>query len=129
MHLGAGFATIGNQPGIAWVNVTGGAYNGKRQERTSPVSWDDLLLAISPQRGFDNADLRRVIDAITTAQQEGHITDEDAEELLKVLLAAVVSGRVNAMVGDFFTPDARGHLGARFGKRVFPSHSRRFSLI
>ena len=65
------------------------------------MSWDDLLLAISPQRGFDNADLRRVIDAITTAQQEGHITDEDAEELLKVLLATVVSGRVNAMVGDF----------------------------
>ena len=95
-----------------------------------PVSWDDLLLAISPQRGFDNADLRRVIDAVTTAQREGHITDEDAEELIKVLLAAVVSGRVNAMVGDFFTPDNRGHLGTRFGERVFPSHSRRrFSLI
>ena len=94
-----------------------------------PVSWDDLLSAISPQRGFANADLRRTIEAVTAAQQEGRITDKDAEELLKVLFAAVISGRVNAMVGDFFTPNAQ-RPGSRFGERSSHQHSgRRFSLI
>ncbi len=92
------------------------------------VSWDDLLSAISPQRGFANADLRRTIEAITAAQQEGEITDKDAEELLKVLLAAVISGRVNAMVGDFFMPNAH-RPGDRFGEGGFHQHSRHFSLI
>ena len=81
-----------------------------------PVSWDDLLSAISPQRGFTNADLRRAISAISTAQQEGRISDEQAEELIKMLAAVAVSGQVNALVGDFFTPDAHGRLGLRFGR-------------
>ena len=93
-----------------------------------PVSWDDLLSAISPQRGFASADLRRTIEVITAAQQEGQITDKDAEELIKFLLATMISGRVNAMVGDFFMPDAQ-RLGGRFGERGFPQHSRHFSLI
>ena len=79
-----------------------------------PVSWDDLLSAISPQRGFANADLRRAVAAIAAAQQEGRITDKDAAELTRMLAAVAVSRQVNAMVGDFFTPDAHGRLGLRF---------------
>ena len=90
-----------------------------------PVSWDELLSAISPQRGFANADLRRAIGAISTAQQEGRISDEQAEELIKMLAAVAVSGQVNALVGDFFTPDAHGRLGLRFGRRAL-RHGYRF---
>ena len=79
-----------------------------------PVSWDDLLSAISPQRGFAGADLRRAVAAIAAAQQEGRITDKDAAELTRMLAAVAVSRQVNAMVSDFFTPDARGRLGLRF---------------
>jgi len=98
-----------------------------RNERP-PVSWDDLLSAISPQRGFANTDLRRAIGAISTAQQEGSISDEQAEELIKMLAAVAVSGQVNALVGDFFTPDTHGRLGLRFGRGVL-RHGHRFSYI
>lgn len=80
-----------------------------------PVSWDDLLSAISPRRGLTNADLQRAVAAVAAAQQEGRITDKDAAELIKALAAVAMSGQVNAMVGDFFTPDTRGRLGVRFG--------------
>lgn len=94
-----------------------------------PVSWDDLLSAISPQRGLNNDDLRRVIEVITAAQQEGHITAEEAAEIIRVLLAAAMSGQVNALVNDFFTPDARRHLGVGFGGQTTPQHNRRFALL
>ena len=94
-----------------------------------PVSWDDLLLAISPQRGIANTEVRRFIEAVTVAQQEGRITDEDVEELIKVMVAAAVSGRVNAIVGDFFTPDAHGRLGVRSGRVGFHRPGHGFSLI
>ena len=80
-----------------------------------PVSWDDLRSAISPQQGFAGQDLQRAVSAIAAAQQEGRITDKDAAELIKMLAAVAVSRQVNAMVGDFFTPDARGRFGSRFG--------------
>ena len=94
-----------------------------RNERL-PVSWDDLVSAISPQRGFTSAELQRAVAAVATAQQAGRITDEQAEEVIKMLAAVAVSGQVNAMVGDFFTPDAQGRLGIRFGAGEFPRHSR-----
>ena len=96
----------------------------------APVSWDDLLSAISPQRGFANTDIQRFINAVTTARQEGHITDEELEDLIKMLAAVVMSGQVNAIVGDFFTPYAPGHLGGRFGEHSsLRQGHRRFSLI
>ena len=94
-----------------------------------PVSWDDLLSAISPQLGFANADLRRAIGAVSTARQEGRITDEQAGELIKMLAAVAVSRQVNDLVGDFFTPDAHGQLGTRFGSGRNSRHGHRFSLI
>ena len=93
-----------------------------------PVTWDDLVSALRPRRGLSGADLQRAIDAVTTAQQEGHITDKDAAELIKVLVAVAMSGRINATVNDFFTPDAPGRLGSRFGGGGFSRHSNRFSF-
>lgn len=93
-----------------------------------PVSWDDLLAAISPRRGISNADLQRAVTAITAAQQEGQITAEEAAELIKVLLAAMLSGRVNTMVNEFFTPDARGRLGVGISAHS-PSRNGRLSLF
>lgn len=93
-----------------------------------PVSWDDLLSAISPQRGLTSADLQRAVAAIATAQQEGRITDKDAAELIKMLAAVAMSGQVNAIVGDFFTPDAQGRLGIRFGGGVFSRRGHHFSF-
>ena len=93
-----------------------------------PVSWDDLLSAISPQRGFTSADLQRAVTAVATAQQEGRITDEQAEEAIKMLAAVAISGQVNAMVSDFFTPDAQGRLGIRFGRGGFSRQGGLFSF-
>ena len=95
-----------------------------------PVSWDDLLAAISPRRGLAGDDLRRVIEAIVAAQQGGQITEEEAEEIIKALLAVAMSGQVNALVNDFFTPDVYGRLGGHLGNRGFGLQgSRRFSLL
>ena len=94
-----------------------------------PISWDDLLSAISPQQGLANADLRRAITAVATAQQEGRITDKDAAELIKMLAAVAVNRQVNAMVADFFTPDAQGRLGTRFGGMGSPRFGHRFPLL
>ena len=93
-----------------------------------PVSWDDLLSAISPQRGLTNADLQRAITAVAAAQQEGRITDKDATELIKMLAAVAMNGQVNAIVGDFFTPDNQGRLGIRFGGGGFSRHGHRFAF-
>lgn len=93
-----------------------------------PVSWDDLLSAISPRRGLTNADLQRAVAAVAAAQQEGRITDKDAAELIKALAAVAMSGQVNAMVGDFFTPDTQGRLGVRFGGGGFSQYGPRFTF-
>lgn len=87
-----------------------------RNERL-PVSWDDLMAAISPRRGLAGDDLRRAIAAIAVAQQEGQITAEEAAEIIKVLVGIAMSSQVNTMVNDFFTPDARGRLGGHLGNR------------
>ena len=99
-----------------------------RDER-HPVSWEDLLAAISPRRGLDRADLQKAITAIVAAQQEGQITDADAQELIKVLVGIAASGQFNVMVNDFFTPDARGRLGGYLGNRGITHGFRRRSLI
>lgn len=93
-----------------------------------PVSWDDLLSAISPRRGLTNADLQRAVTAIAAAQQEGRITDNDAAEFIKMLAAVAMSGQVNAIVGDFFTPSGHGRLGASYGNVGFSQNQRRFSF-
>lgn len=95
-----------------------------------PVSWDDLVAAVRPRRGLAGDDLRRAVAAVAAAQQEGQITAAEAAEIIKALLAIAMSGQVNAMVNDFFTPDARGRFGGHPGNRVFGLQgSRRFSLI
>ena len=78
----------------------------------APISWADLRSAISPQQTFDVANIQRFINAVSSAWQEGSITDEEMTELIKVILAITVSRQVNFIVGDFFAPDRRWHLGA-----------------
>lgn len=100
-----------------------------RNERL-PLSWDDLLAAISPRRGLAGDDLRRAIAVVADAQREGQITAEEAAEIIKVLIGIGMSSQVNIMVNDFFTPDAHGRLGGHLGSRGFgPQGSRRFSLL
>lgn len=95
-----------------------------------PISWDDLLAAISPRQGLAGADLQRAVTAITAAHQEGQITAAEAAEIIKVLIGIRMSAQVNTMVNDFFTPDAHGRLGGHLGSRGFgPRGSRRFSLL
>lgn len=77
-----------------------------RDERL-PVSWNDLLAAISPQRGFSNTDLPRAIGALIAARQEDRLTDAEAAELIKMLVAVAVSGEVNAIVDNFSRPTPR----------------------
>ena len=71
-----------------------------------------------------------VIEAVVAAQQGGQITAEEAAEIIKALLAVAMSGQVNALVNDFFTPDVYGRLGGHLGNRGFGLQgSRRFSLL
>lgn len=96
----------------------------------APLSWNDLMAAVSPRRGLAGDDLRRAIAAITAAQQHGQITAAEAAEIIQVLLAVATVGQMNAMVNDFFTPDSHGRLGGNLSNRGFVSQgSGRFRLI
>ncbi len=81
-----------------------------------PISWDDLLAAINPQPESPEMLYRRALAEVVQHWQKGSITDEQAEQLIKALVAANITRQANAMVNDFFSPGG------------FMAH-RRFSLI
>ena len=94
-------------------------------ENAIGLTYDDLLAAISPRRGVTGAELQRAIAAVVAVQQEGEITAQEAAEIIKVMFALAMSGQVNAIVNDFFTPDARGRWGGGFGgPAIGPRHNR-----
>ena len=72
-----------------------------------PVSWDDLLAAISPQPPSPAERLRNALTAIAELQAAGHISAADAETLTKAVIAARINGEITAMVSDYFAPDHR----------------------
>ena len=72
-----------------------------------PLSWDDLLAAISPQPPSPAERLRNALTAIAELQAAGHISASDAETLTKAVIAARINGEITAMVSDYFAPDHR----------------------
>ena len=72
-----------------------------------PISWDDLLAAISPQPPSPAERLRNALTAIAELQGAGHISAADAETLTKAVIAARINGEITAMVSDYFAPDHR----------------------
>ena len=72
-----------------------------------PLSWDDLLAAISPQPPSPAERLRNALTAIAELQAAGHISAADAETLTKAVIAARINGEITAMVSDYFAPDHR----------------------
>ena len=72
-----------------------------------PLSWDDLLAAISPQPPSPADRLRNALTAIAELQAAGHISAADAETLTKAVIAARINGEITAMVSDYFAPDHR----------------------
>lgn len=72
-----------------------------------PISWDDLLAAISPQPPSPAERLRNALTAIAELQAAGHISAADAETLTKAVIAARINGEITAMVSDYFAPDHR----------------------
>ena len=69
-----------------------------------PLSWDDLLAAISPQPPSPAERLRNALTAIAELQAAGHISAADAETLTKAVIAARINGEITAMVSDYFAP-------------------------
>ena len=72
-----------------------------------PLSWDDLLAAISPQPPSPAERLRNALTTIAELQAAGHISAADAETLTKAVIAARINGEITAMVSDYFAPDHR----------------------
>ena len=72
-----------------------------------PISWDDLLAAISPQPPSPAERLRNALTTIAELQAAGHISAADAETLTKAVIAARINGEITAMVSDYFAPDHR----------------------
>ena len=91
-----------------------------RDERV-PVSREDLLAAINPPQKTPEELYESTLDEITTAWREGHLTDEEADDLIKELITARVRYEMRGMINDAFSPD----VGRGSGNP--PRH--RFSLI
>ena len=72
-----------------------------------PISWDDLLAAISPQPPSPSERLRNALAAIAELQAAGQISAADAETLANAVIAARINGEITAMVSDYFAPDHR----------------------
>lgn len=99
-------------------------------ENAIGLTYDDLLAAISPRRTISNAELQRAIAAVVAVQQDGQITAQEAAAIIKVMFAMAMSGQVNAIVNDFFTPGARGPLGdGGFGQPAIGPRNHRISLF
>ncbi len=91
-----------------------------RDER-SPVSWEDLLAAINPPKATPEELYERALDSIVVDWQEGHLTEEEADDLIKELMAARIRYEMRGMIKDAFSPQ----VGRRSGK----APRRGFSLI
>ena len=73
----------------------------------SPVSWEEVLLAIFPQEGLDSESIRSIVRVIGEARDNGQASDEQVEEVLKLLIASSARHEVNTMLSNFFTPSVR----------------------
>lgn len=71
------------------------------------LTLDDLLEAVNPAPPSIEERLRHALTATIKCWQEGQVTDEQAEMLIKALVAANVNRQVNQMVNEFFTPQRR----------------------
>ncbi len=83
-----------------------------------PVSWEDLLAAISPPEATAEENLRHIIEVGASLHQEGYITNEEMEDLIKIALAVAINDEVNAVVTDFFSPGSRGNYRSGFNDRI-----------
>ncbi len=86
-----------------------------------PVSWKDLLSAISPPKATPEELYELALDEITAAWQEGHLTDAEADGLIKELPSARMHYEIRGMIDDAFSPD--------IGRRIGNTPRRCFSLL
>ena len=86
-----------------------------------PVSWEDLLAAINPPKATPEEMYERALDEVVMAWREGHLTDEEADDLINELITARVRYEMRGMIKDAFSPDA--------GRSSGNSPRHRFSLI
>ena len=69
------------------------------------LSWDDLLTVINPQPPSPEALYRGALVEVVSQWQKGAITEEQADELIRMLVAANINRQVRDMVNDYFSPD------------------------
>ena len=82
---------------------------------------DDLLEAINPAPPTPEERVQRALAVIARLQQEGQITDADADAWVRAIIAARINGEFAAMVSDYFTPAKR--------RRADDARRRGFSLL
>ena len=70
----------------------------------APVSWDDVLAAINPPRQTPEEMYEGALDEITAAWQEGHLTEAEADELIRALMGARVRYEIGKMIDYAFSP-------------------------
>ena len=84
-------------------------------------SWEQLLAAINPPQETPEELYARALDSIKADWQAGCITDEEADNLIKQLLAARIQYEMRGMISYAFSP--------AIGDRDEKSPRRRFSLL
>jgi hypothetical protein len=71
------------------------------------LTLDDLLEAINPSPPSLEERLRRALAGTIKHWQNGHLTDEQAETIIRAIVATSVNRQMNEMVNDFFAPRHR----------------------
>jgi len=85
------------------------------------LTMDDLLEAINPPPPSQEERFRRALQFAINWWQDGHLTDEQATELIKALFTVKMNGEVSELISDYFTPRSSQHTDQ--------APRRRFSLI
>lgn len=88
---------------------------------TENLTLDDLLEAINPRPPSPEERFRRALQVAIKWWQDGHLTDDQAEELIKALFTVKMNNEVSELISDYFAPRSRQHYDQ--------VPRRRFSLI
>ena len=85
------------------------------------LTMDDLLEAINPSPPSPEERFRRGLQVTIEGWQNGQLTDEQADGIIKALFTVKLNSEVSELISDYFTPERR--------RKADSVPSRRFSLI
>ena len=78
------------------------------------LTLDDLLKAINPSPPSLEERFRRALAGTIKHWQNGQLTDEQAETIIRAIVATSVNRQMNEIVSDFFAPrHSRGEASPR----------------